>query len=478
MGDSNYERQTAADFREKRNIQEKDNDLFRVHMLKQGLFQFTDTTNAERLMKKYGTDIRYVPEWKKWLVWNGSYWKVDKGALIHAKGLEMIRSIYDEILSTVDYHEKDAIEKAAIQSESMRRREAFVKAASLITGLNIEVDDLDRDPFLLNVKNGTINMVTGEFREHRREDFITKMSNFTYDPAASCPQWEKFVREIMDYNADLARFLQTALGWGITGDTSEQVMFILIGNGANGKSTCINVIMHSLGDYATSTPTETFMRRQSDGISNDIARLRGMHFVTTTEAEQGRKLSESLIKQITGNDRMTARFLYGEFFTFLPTFKIFMATNHKPTISGTDHGIWRRIRIIPFTTTIAEENRDLHLSEKLLEESSGILNWLITGAKRWKTERLTLPPEVIEATDEYRNEMDIIGNFTKDRCDQNPGVQIRARELFKCYQEWCEDNNEHACSERFFGLRLKELGLKQKRLSEGRYWLDIMIKTS
>jgi putative DNA primase/helicase len=220
------------------------------------------------------------------------------------------------------------------------------------------------------------------------------------------------------------------------------------------------------------------MRRQSDGISNDIARLRGMHFVTTTEAEQGRKLSESLIKQITGNDRMTARFLYGEFFTFLPTFKVFMATNHKPTISGTDHGIWRRIRIIPFTTTIAEENRDLHLSEKLLEESSGILNWLITGAKRWKTERLTLPPEVIEATDEYRNEMDIIGNFIKDRCDQKPGVQIRARELFKCYQEWCEDNNEHACSERFFGLRLKELGLKQKRLSEGRYWLDIMIKTS
>jgi putative DNA primase/helicase len=320
-------------------------------------------------------------------------------------------------------------------------------------------------------------VVTGEFREHQREDLITKMSNFTYDPAASCPQWEKFVREIMDYNADLVMFLQTALGWGITGDTSEQVMFILIGNGANGKSTCINVIMHSLGDYATSTPTETFMRRQSDGISNDIARLRGMHFVTTTEAEQGRKLSESLIKQITGNDRMTARFLYGEFFTFLPTFKIFMATNHKPTISGTDHGIWRRIRIIPFTATIAEENRDLYLSEKLLGESSGILNWLITGAKRWKIERLTLPPEMIDATDEYRNEMDIIGNFIKDRCDQKLGVQIRARELFKCYQEWCEDNNERACSERLFGLRLKELGLKQKRLSDGRYWLDIMIKT-
>jgi putative DNA primase/helicase len=186
------------------------------------------------------------------------------------------------------------------------------------------VDDLDKDPFLLTVKNGTVNVITGEFREHRQEDFITKMSNVMYDPAAECPLWEQFIREIMDYKGGLVSFWQTALGWGITGDTSEQVMFILIGNGANGKSTCINVVMHVLGDYATSTPTETFMRRQGDGISNDIARLRGMHFVATTEAEQGRKLSESLIKQITGNDRMTARFLYGEYFDFFPTFKIFI----------------------------------------------------------------------------------------------------------------------------------------------------------
>jgi putative DNA primase/helicase len=465
-----------SEFRQRKHIQEKDNDLMRIHMLKAGLVQFTDTTNAERLMKKYGSDIRYVAEWKKWLVWNGSYWKTDKGALIHEKGLQMIRSIYDEIFDTADYHEKDAIEKAAIQSESMRRREAFIKAASLIVDLNIEVDDLDKDPFLLNVKNGTIDVTTGEFREHRKEDFITKIANVSYDPDAICPLWEKFIREIMDYKGDLINFLQTASGWGITGDTSEQIMFILIGNGANGKSTCINAIMHLLGDYATSAPTETFMRRLGDGISNDIARLRGMRFVTTTEAEQGRKLSESLIKQITGNDRMTARFLYGEYFTFQPTFKIFMATNHKPTISGTDYGIWRRIRLIPFTTTIAEENRDIHLAEKLLEESPGILNWLIKGAMRWKQERLSLPLEIKNATDEYRNEMDIIGNFIKDRCEQSPGTQIRARELFKCYQDWCEDNNEHAFSERFIGLRLKELGIKQKRFNDGRYWQDITVK--
>ncbi|GHV26201.1 phage protein [Spirochaetia bacterium] len=469
--DTNYE-----ELRERKKIQEQDNGLFHVHELKSGLFQFTDSTNAERMMKKYGVDIRYVHAWKSWLVWNGEYWKVDAGgAFVHEKGLAMIRSIYGEILETADYREKEAIEKAAIQSESMRRRDAFIRAASLIPELNIDINVLDTNPFLLNVKNGTLDVTTGEFREHRRDDFITKMANVEYDPAAECPRWEKFVREIMDFKPELITFLQTALGWGITGDTSEQVMFILIGNGANGKSTCINVIQNILGEYATTTPTETFMR-QSDKISNDIARLRGMHFVSTAEAEQGKKLSESLIKQITGNDRMTARFMYCEFFTFLPTFKIFMATNHKPTITGTDNGIWRRIRIIPFNTTIAEENRDNHLTAKLTAESSGILNWLIKGTKRWKLERLALPPEVKHATDEYRDEMDIIGSFIKDRCEQRPGATIRARELFRCYQEWCEESNEYTCSEHVLGVRLKELDIKQKRLSDGRYWQDIVIK--
>jgi putative DNA primase/helicase len=170
--------------------------------------------------------------------------------------------------------------------------------------------------------------------------------------------------------------------WALTGDTSEQCMFILFGSGANGKSTFLNTIMYLLGDYAIATPTETFMWKTGDQITNDIARLRGTRFVTTTEAEQGRRLSEPLIKQITGNDRMTTRFLYGEFFNFVPTFKIFMATNHKPVIKGTDHGIWRRIKLIPFTTRIEEEKQDKHLEEKLRAEASGILNWMLEGTRR------------------------------------------------------------------------------------------------
>jgi putative DNA primase/helicase len=447
-----------------------------IQQLQKGLFQFTDTTNAYRLFVKYGTDIRYNAPWKKWIVWDGKHWQMDDGYMIHDKGLKMIREIYAEQLNTSDYRDRMEIEKYAIQSESARRRKAFVEAASWIPELNIKTDDLDKDPWLLNVENGTVNLRTGELREQRQEDLITKIANVRFDPAADCPEWKKFIREIMNYNADLIRFLQTAAGWAVTGDTSEQTMFILFGSGANGKSTFLNTIMNLLGDYAIATPTETFMRKSGEQITNDIARLRGTRFVTTTEAEQGKRLSEPLIKQITGNDRMTARFLYGEFFNFTPTFKIFMATNHKPVIRGTDYGIWRRIKLIPFTTTIPEEKQDKDLEKKLMEERPGILNWILEGTVRWCNERLKTPPAITTATDEYRGEMDVIGNFIKESCVQGPGCSIRARELFKVYQGWCDENNEHACSERFLGLRLKELGIEQKRYGDGRYWQGIGIK--
>jgi putative DNA primase/helicase len=286
---------------------------------------------------------------------------------------------------------------------------------------------------------------------------ISKIANVEYDPNADCPLWKQFVREIMDYKTDIIKFIQAAAGWALSGDISEQTMFILYGTGANGKSTFLNTIMYLLGDYATATPTETFMKKSGDQYTNDIARLRGTRFVTTTEAEQGRRLSEPLIKKITGNDQMTARFLYGEFFNFTPAFKIFMATNHKPLIKGTDHGIWRRIKLIPFTARIPEEKQDKHLELKLREEASGILNWLLEGAAIWKREGLQAPKTVLNTTDEYRGKMDVIGNFLKEHCSQEKGLSIRIRELYKVYADWCGENNEHAVSKRFLSMRLKEM---------------------
>ncbi|MCL2410630.1 MAG: phage/plasmid primase, P4 family [Treponema sp.] len=448
----------------------------RLQQLQSGLIQFTDTTNAYRLMTEYGKDIRYNALWKKWLVWNGKQWELDEGYQIHDKGLKMVRGIYAELLKTADFRERIEIEKYAMQSEAVRRRKAFIEAASWIPELNVKTDNLDTNPWHLNVKNGTVDLQTGLLQEHKQEDFITKIANVEYDKNADCPVWKKFIMEIMNFDNELIRYIQTAAEWAVTGDTSEQSMFILYGTGANGKSTFLNTIMSLLGDYSIATPTETFMKRNGDQIGNDIARLRGTRFVTTTEAEQGRRLSEPLIKQITGNDRMTARFLYGEFFNFIPTFKIFMASNHKPVIKGTDYGIWRRIKLIPFTTRIPEEKQDKHLEKKLLQESSGILNWIIEGAVRWCNEGLNTPNIITDATDEYRGEMDVIGNFIKEQCILKPDGQIKAREFFKCYQDWCVEHNEHAVSERFLGLRLKEIGLTQKRNADGRYWLGVVLK--
>ncbi|AEF86065.1 conserved hypothetical protein [Treponema primitia ZAS-2] len=448
----------------------------RISDLKAGKIQFTDATNAERLLSIYGRDIRYNGAWKKWVVWDGTCWRIDDGALIHEKGLAMVRGIYDDLLKTQDYRERIEIEKYAMLSESVRRREAFIKAASWIRELNISSEELDSNPWLLNVQNGTIDIKGGLFREHRQEDMITKTANVVYDPAAGCPAWKQFVREIMNCNGDIIGFLQAVTGMAITGDVSEQSMFILFGSGANGKSTFLNTLMYILGDYAITTTTDTFMKRNNEQATNDIARLRGARFVSTTELDQGRRLSEPLIKQITGNDKVTARFLYGEYFSFTPTFKIFMGTNHKPTVKGTDFGIWRRIKLIPFTTRIEADRQDKHLEEKLRAEASGILNWLLEGAYRWLREGLVVPEAVLAVTDDYKGEMDVIGIFLKERCVQSPGVSIRIRELFKAYQDWCEQNNEKAMCERILSQRLKEMGFSRTRTAEARYWAGIMLR--
>ena len=451
--------------------------ILRIMQLKEGKIQLTDATNAARLLKEHGRNIRFFPAWKKWLVWNNRHWETDEGgALVHEKGLETVRNIYDELSNTDDYREMIEIEKFGKISESMRRREAMIKTASYLTELNIKAEDLDANPWLLNVRNGTIDVQSGRFTEHKQEEMITKIANVDYDPDADCPLWKKFIREIMNYKTDIINFLQTAAGWAMTGDNSEQVMFILYGSGANGKTTFLNTLMYILGDYATATPTETFMKKSGDQNTNDIARLRGTRLVTTTEAEQGRRLSEPLIKKITGNDQMTARFLYGEYFNFVPTFKIFMATNHKPVIKGTDHGIWRRIRLIPFTTRIEDDKQDKHLEIKLKQEASGILNWLLEGTERWKKERLTVPAAILNATDEYRGEMDVIGNFLKDCCIQNCDVSIRIRELYKAYADWCDENKEHAVNERFFSMRLKEMSFEQSRTADARYWKGLALR--
>jgi putative DNA primase/helicase len=434
----------------------------------------TDLGNAERFAKLHKDKARHVPAWG-WLVWDGRRWRLDEAHTVTNLAIETVRAIYREAAECADANRRKQLADHAKRSESRQRIEAMLKLAEAL--LAEPPSAFDRDPYLLNVTNGTIDLRKMQFREHRREDNITKIAPVEFDPTARCPLWEAFLDRIFDGNHALISFLQRAVGYALTGDTREQCLFILWGTGANGKSTFVTTIQAILGDYALQTPTETLLAKRTEYIPNDIARLKGARFVSAIESAEGRKLNEPLIKQMTGGDKISARFLHREWFDFYPEFKIFLATNHKPVIRGTDHAIWRRIRLIPFTVTIPEDEQDKELPRKLLAEASGILNWALEGCLAWQREGLEVPDEVRQATESYRAEMDVLAAFLDDRCILDPNTRVTSKELYQAYMSWCRDCGEEPLSQRAFGRALSERGFTPAKLTGGtRGWVGIALK--
>lgn len=265
------------------------------------------------------------------------------------------------------------------------------------------------------------------------------------------------------------------IGYSLTGSTREQCLFMPYGSGANGKSTFLEAIAEMLAGYAQRTPTETLMAKDTGGISNDIARLKGARFVIASEVEENKRLAESLVKQMTGSEKITARFMRAEFFEFTPMFKLWVGTNHKPIIRGTDMAIWRRIKLIPFDVTIPPEERDKDLSNKLRKELPGILNWAVMGCMEWQKNGLGEPEEVIKATGEYRSEMDVLTRFITDCCNTSTQRCAKSSELYKRYAEWAREGNEFMLSQTKFNAKLVEKGFKKLNRSSGYYWEDISI---
>jgi putative DNA primase/helicase len=327
-------------------------------------------------------------------------------------------------------------------------------------------EELDRDLWLMAVTNGTIDLHTGKLRASERGDLLTKAAPVVYDEDATAPIWGRFLERVLPDSA-VRWYVQKAAGYSMTGDVSEQALFFLHGAGANGKSTFLNVLMYTLGDYARQASPDLLMFKYGNEHPTALADLRGRRLVTTTEVQEGRRMAEVMVKQLTGGDRISARRMREDFSEFDPTHKIWLAANHKPVIRGTDHAIWRRIRLIPFTVQIPEAEQNPRLPKELKAEAAGILRWLIEGCLVWQQEGLDPPATVVAAVDEYRDEMDQVGQFIADRCDLDRTAVTTGSVLRKVYEAWCEANGERAMSTTAFGLRLQEKSVQRGRNRQG-----------
>ncbi|WP_242447977.1 DNA primase family protein, partial [Bacillus thuringiensis] len=346
--------------------------------------------------------------------------------------------------------------------------------------VSVKKKELDAHNFLFNCDNGVIDLKTGELLPHNRDLLLTKISPIKYDKNAECPNWKAFLESIFktstgEADHELINYLQKAIGYSLTGVTKEQVMFFLFGNGRNGKSTFINIIQDLLGDYGRQTNSDTFLKKRNDsGINNDVARLDGARFVSAVESEEGQQLSEALVKQITGGEKMSARFLRQEYFEFTPEFKVFFTTNHKPIVKGSDEGIWRRIMLIPFTVTIPKDKIDYDLPDKLAKEMPGVLRWAVEGCMKWQAEGLRAPEAVKAATAEYREDMDILGPFIDENCAVYSTARVEAKLLYENYTKWCYQNNEMDLKNRAFYRQLEIRGFKKEKGSKNKTFIHGM----
>ncbi|KIQ62418.1 hypothetical protein TR51_25610 [Kitasatospora griseola] len=430
----------------------------------------TDALNAHALVAWSGDRIKYAPG-LGFYVWDGAVW------------------IQSDLLIRQAIHHMGA---ALVLAGALKEARGFTMTTNIndlvtelksVPNVHVEPDSFDARPDLLNFRNGTVNLRTGKLRPHDPADMLTAILPAVYDPEAKCPRWETFLGEIMPGMPEMVAYLQRLTGYGITGHTSEQCFAVLWGKGANGKSVFSETLSSIFADITKTTPFATFESKgTSGGIPNDIAALRGSRLVVASEGESNRDMSEAVIKRLTGKDRVSARFLNREFFTFQPTFLILLATNHKPSFRSQDEGLWRRVKLIPFKRFFAPHERDYELDAKLLAEAPGIIAWAVRGAMEWYRSGLGDPDVVRNATRDYRETSDRLAGFFPDILKPTGDLsRLDGTEAYNAYRDWCEAEglqSKEVWSRTLFYRAMEERGIQRVRTSRGQALIGVALDSA
>ncbi|MER3389674.1 MAG: phage/plasmid primase, P4 family [Microcella sp.] len=418
-------------------------------------YPLTELGNAERLVARHGHELRHLAPTSQWLIYLDGHWATDQRGVVMGWMRETVRAIRSEA-EGLDPKTAAPILSWAKASESRSRLESALKLAQTLPGVAMLPKDFDLDPSLLNVCNGTLDLRTGVLREHRPEDHLRRQVPVDFDPEAGAPMFDAFVQRVLP-DPDIRAFIQRAAGYSATGATSEQKLLLLHSSGQSGKSTLVELMFDLFGPYATTLPAETLAQRNVDRIPNDIARLDGARFVSVIEFDDSARINERLVKQLTGGDTVTARFMRGEFFDFRPQCTIWVSSNHRPVVTGTDEGIWRRFLLVDFPVRIPDSERDDTLGSRIrAAELPGILRWVVEGAVAWHQQGLNPPASVLAATADYRNDSDLLGMFLDEYCDIAADATVSKADLFDCYKEWCHAGNLRPATKISFGRKLRE----------------------
>lgn len=444
----------------------------------------THLANAYRVVEHFGEQLLYV-QGIGWHVW-GPPWRLDElEARRIVSGLGRI--IADEaaamapwVASAPDKAERDMREQAmakrfrwASASESAPTIEYSLRMAQPM--LAERAEKLDADPYLLGLPDGVLDLRAGRHRPHRQDDRITKTAGCGFDEQATAPTWERFIAEIMGGDAELVEYLHRLAGYALSGQRGDHILPIFWGSGANGKSTFLGALQSTFGEYAGVAAPGLLIQRHGSEHPTGLADLQGRRLVVVSETGEAGKLNEEMVKALTGGDRITARRMRQDFYAFDPTHLLLLQTNHRPRVSGTDEGIWRRLRLVPFAVTIPADKRDPALPEKLRAELPGILAWCWRGWLRYREHGFTEPAAVRAATAEYRDSSDLVGAFLADCCITDPLVTTPAATLYRTYVQWAQENGERPRSQKDFGMRLSERGYERVRTGAGHRWRGLKV---